>query len=434
MTVRALTSINEFLWPVLTGTLALLTLLLPSALTRTPLLAQTISDPEQQFKEAQAAIERGDYPTAINLLEKLVEQYPDNHIVHFQLAYAYTMSNQWQPAEEHYRKALEIEPQFYEATLNLGLLLARQQHYQEAFTFLEKAKNLRPQAYEPYYHLGQVCEALQRWQCAEDAFKTALKLRPHDPVLHFRLGEVYISESKLNDGLSTLEEALKLDPDLQAHVLRLAQQWDEKGDSKVAVALYRLVKHDPGARRRLAEILLETLQPAEAINELKVLTRESPSAELYQLLALAFLKAEQSEDALQALDAAIRLDPSNANLYLIRGRIQRDLRNFQAAAKDFLAAAQRMPQQVEVWSELAGVLVLLENYPQALAAINQIEKLGGLKPGHLFMRALAYDHMKQYELALRDYQQFLEQSDGKFPREEFQAKQRIKVLERLIKR
>ena len=93
-----------------------------------------------------------------------------------------------------------------------------------------------------------------------------------------------------------------------------------------------------------------------------------------------------------------------------------------------------MPAMVDAWNELAGMLVLTQNYAAAVTALDKARELGGETPGNWWFRATALDSMQQFKPALESYQKFLAQSGGKFPDEEFKARQRVRVLEREVRR
>jgi hypothetical protein len=52
----------------------------------------------------------------------------------------------------------------------------------------------------------------------------------------------------------------------------------------------------------------------------------------------------------------------------------------------------------------------------------------------VFFRALALDHLEQRAEALQNYNKFLAGSQGKFPDQEFQARQRVRILEAELKK
>ena len=76
------------------------------------------------------------------------------------------------------------------------------------------------------------------------------------------------------------------------------------------------------------------------------------------------------------------------------------------------------------------MLISLEDYPQALAAFDHLREMSAERPPHLFFRAIILDKMKQQKPAVAAYKRFLELADGKYPDQEFQARQRVRIIER----
>ncbi|MGH9662314.1 MAG: hypothetical protein ACRD96_27435, partial [Bryobacteraceae bacterium] len=107
---------------------------------------------------------------------------------------------------------------------------------------------------------------------------------------------------------------------------------------------------------------------------------------------------------------------------------------YAPAAREFLAAAKIQPDSKEAWSELAGMLILLDSFPQALAALDRLRTLGAETTAHHFFRAIILDKTKQYQPALASYEQFLAGAGGKFPDEEFQARQRVRIIRKELER
>lgn len=62
------------------------------------------------FVEGKAAIESGDWKTAIEALSKTAETYPDSADTQNFLGYAYRQSGNLDAALRHYERALEIDP------------------------------------------------------------------------------------------------------------------------------------------------------------------------------------------------------------------------------------------------------------------------------------------------------------------------------------
>jgi Flp pilus assembly protein TadD len=147
-------------------------------------------------------------------------------------------------------------------------------------------------------------------------------------------------------------------------------------------------------------------------------------------LALAYGRAKQPEKELPVLEQAVQAEPSNLELHMIYGRALRDRKNFAGAAREFLTVARARPDSLEAWNELAAMLVSLESYDQALAALERVRALGGETEGHHYLRAIVLDRLRDLKGALAAYQQFLAASQGQHPDEEFKARQRVRILQK----
>lgn len=342
------------------------------------------------------ALDEGRYAEAEQHFQKAVAVEPKDYAGWFHLALAQSLLNKDEEAIGSYKKVLELRPGLYEAELNLGIVLLRAGKAAEAVALLSSAREQKPGEPRPNYLLGEALAACGEPQKAEPFFRAAAEADP-----------------SLRDGL-----------------LKLAEGFEKKGEREQAIRLYGEFPDNVAARERAGALLLEADQPQQAIPHLEYAVEHSPSAANRAALAIAYQRTKQKEKAEEQWRQAVAMAPEDADLRLRYGRFLRDEKKYQAAAGEFQRVVLARPSSVEAWNELAGVLILLESYPQALAALDRIQQMGGETPGHVYLRAIILDRLGQAKPALEQYRRFLEQSDGKFPDEEFKARQRARILER----
>ena len=87
----------------------------------------------------------------------------------------------------HYRKALEINPDFAEAHNNLGLALADRGRFDEAIAYYQKALEIKPDYAEAHNNLGTVL-AGTRLDEAITEYRKALETKPDFAEAHYNLG------------------------------------------------------------------------------------------------------------------------------------------------------------------------------------------------------------------------------------------------------
>ncbi len=384
------------------------------------------------------ALDAGKPAEAEALFLKAISADPKDYSAYFNLAFAQTMLNKDSEATASYRKVLELQPGLYEAQLNLGILLLRQKAPKDAAPLLEAAAKQKPGEYRPNYYLGEALIEVNRGADAEKAYRRALEINPKSPEAAQGVGQALLNQGKTADGAVFIEQAAAMDPNFQPALLHLASVYEADKNFDAAIAIYRRFPNDTGARERLGELLVETGKASSAIPELEAAVKASPTVANLTALATAYLQAKQPEKCQPLMDAALRLEPNNGELRLLYGRLLRDLRKFDLAANQFALAVRLNPQSAEAWADLAMVTVMLERYDVALPALDKVKQLGAEKPGHMYLRAITLDKIKQNrqqaKQALTAYQEFLGAAGGKFPDEEFKARQRIKILEREVNR
>lgn len=137
--------------------------------------------------EAQAALDKNDYNSAIPPLQKFIAEKPDVAYAHFQLAYAYTALKQVEEARVEYEKCVALDPKMAEAQLNLGILLL-EKDATAAVAPLSRAVELLPSQSRPRYLLGLAQERSGDLKGAAESFEGATRLDPKDGESLLELG------------------------------------------------------------------------------------------------------------------------------------------------------------------------------------------------------------------------------------------------------
>jgi tetratricopeptide (TPR) repeat protein len=134
----------------------------------------------------------------------------------FALGYHDDLQEYYDRAAQHFRVALQVDPQFSKAEFMLGVIDAVRSALPEAKRHLEKALQLSPE--NPYYglHYGVVLRRLGENAEALEQFEKASKLMASSAPAHFNLGRMYASLGRYAEARAELETALKIDPHLSA--------------------------------------------------------------------------------------------------------------------------------------------------------------------------------------------------------------------------
>lgn len=409
-------------------------LLLLAALAQAPKAHSPAAPPRDPMAEAMRDLDAGKTQQAIDTLKEVLEQNPDNYGVLFNLGIAYSMAGQDDQATTAFRKVLTLEPKLYEAQLNLSQLLLRQKKYAEAIEFLTQATQQKPQEIRPQIMLGKALLATGKPAEAEARFKAVTALDEKQAEAFLLLSRALSAQERWADAALPLTRYTELTPADTAAQMELAQTLEKAKKPAEAAAIYRRFPKDPAAMERAGVLDLDAGNAKQSVEQLTLAVQTSPTPELRYALATALLRSGQLEKATEVAAALVSQTPGNFDTRMFYGRLLRDQKKYAPAAEQFSSATKLKVDSLEAWNELTGMLVLLKNYPVALETLEKCKQLGGESAAYYWFRAIMQDALQQHKPALESYRRFLELSQGKSPDEEFKARQRARILTRIINR
>jgi tetratricopeptide (TPR) repeat protein len=384
--------------------------------------------------EGLKAIDAGNYQAAADAFAKAVAADPKDFTAHFYLAQAFGFLHRNAEGVEEYRKTLELKPGLYEAQLNAGILLMRMNEPAGALPLLAQAAEQKPEEYLPRYSLAVAQYQTGALEDAEASYRKALDLDPKSAAAEAGLAHALLRQNKVDDAAPHFQKAAELDPQYKPGLLELADVYEKNHQTSEAAAIYRQFPDNPAIQERLGQMMLETRQYADALPRLEAAYAKEQNEANRVPLATAYIFTGQLEKALALLPAAVQAEPGNYDIRMLYARALRDRRQFSAAAAQFLEAAKLRPADPKPWTETGDMLYMTGALPQALAAFDHARQLGENTPGIWFFRAIILDKLRQLKPALEAYRQFLSMSQGKLPDQEFQARQRARIIERQLER
>lgn len=404
----------------------------PSIALSLLLAFQTNFSEQGLSQKGMQALDQKQYEAAVDDFTKAIAADPKDYSLHFNLALTFSLMGKNAEAIPEYKKTLGLKPDLYEAQLNLGISLLREKQPAEAVPYFNTAVAQKANDYRPNYYLAAALLGTGDFAKAEQQYLKTLAIDPKSPDAELGLAHALAGENKLEDAAAHFKKAAELDANYRDDLLELATMYEKANQPDPAMAIYREFPENPGAQERLGTLLLKAGKAADAIPCFQVAVEKSPTEANRAGLAEAYLKNNQPDKAQPVVEQILASDPDNFDIRMLHGRLIRDQRKFPEAAAEFEHATKLRPDNPQAWSELAGVLVMEENYQPALAALDRIAALHAEKPGHVFLRAIVLDKIRDLKPALENYERFLQMSQGENPNQEWQAKQRIKLLQKEV--
>ena len=187
--------------------------------------------------------------------------------------------------------------------------------------------------------------------------EAAIALDPRQLSAHVTLAQLYRREHKLDHAMAELSRAIKLQPNL-APLYRTRARWNlERSDATTAVHalaladLDRAIRSGAPASRELAKdhaekgrVLVLDKQFRQALDACDAALAIDPTdAESHRWRALALLELKRHQDAIEACDAYLRAGRPSADLLGLRGLAKARRNDFAGAIDDYTLALSLQP-------------------------------------------------------------------------------------------
>lgn len=232
--------------------------------------------------EASNSFKSGDLKTAEPLINQLILGGHKSADVFHMLGTILYDQGKFGKAIRSFRRALELDPSFTDASIGLSIILNDLGRYDEGKKVFEEAQVM-----------------LTRKSENEDPYleeKIAMK--------HDELGELYCKSKKFDEGLAQYEAALKMSARVPELTLKIVQCFEKMGDMPSAIQrLGPLIKQFPEyytAKNKLGQLYYEQNRIPEAIATWEdVLSRDPENGKAKKMLSQAqnieFVPAQEAE-------------------------------------------------------------------------------------------------------------------------------------------
>ena len=254
--------------------------LFEQALERDPGAAEAL-----QSLVASSAAQKQPAAKLISRISAQIAKSPNNSAYYALLGVVEAQTRDFANAEQHLRKAMELDPNNLLAFSNLAQVQIAQGLADKAIATYQTWAQRNPRDVRPYIMLGMLQEAKNDWQKAQEMYKKAMEIVPDYPLAANNLAYLMLQHGGNTDvALSLAQTARRGMPDSPNTADTLAWAYIQKGAYGSAIDL---------------------LQDA---------VKKAPKNATYEFhLGIAYQKQNQPAMARQHLQRALQLDPKFAD-------------------------------------------------------------------------------------------------------------------------
>jgi tetratricopeptide (TPR) repeat protein len=290
--------------------------------------------------------------------ESAIALFPDDPLLHQQLAELEQAAAEHAGAAKEAQRSLDALPGNSEAWLLLGLALAEQQKYEEASSAFRQIFKLNSQDVWARQNFAICLQKLGRKDEAIREFKRALAIKPRFGLAWLGLGQLYEETGRTNEAAACYQNALANPIHRADELTTLARfcqsrKWFAAAGTNYLEAI-KLSPSDANLRVEAGQTLAELGRHAEAGQCFAEACRLSPDwGQAHFLCGLEFGRAGKPGDAEREFREAMRLMPDLVEARLNLGIALYQQQKFQAAMDAFHDTLQRDPANATALKYLA---------------------------------------------------------------------------------
>lgn len=305
------------------------------------------------------ALAMKDFETATTTFERVLRMDPLDAPTYQLMGNGYAQVGQFETAINYYQKAIDINP----------VNTLTKHHLAEC-----------------YNNYGVTLRNRGEWDAAIDAYRNALLLMPTFGIARTNLGDVFTRKANAHTEAGELDEAVNAYLELQ-----------------------KLHPNEMQIRNLLGELYLKKGDYAEALSAFQHVYNLDPNAEhaLHNLIAAyhhyarSLSDTEEYTTAIQLLQKALRLAPTDLNLRLSLANVYQGAGNYERAAAEVSRVLAQEPENLQAKEEEINLRIRRGNslmgQRQYAAAIAEFERIPESKRNIEIYNTLGYLYLVQGE-------------------------------------
>ncbi|MFW6310331.1 MAG: tetratricopeptide repeat protein, partial [Prolixibacteraceae bacterium] len=320
------------------------------------------------------------------LLENIIKLDPEfTYTALNNAAFVYQKNQEFNQAEEYYKKAIQLFPERVQSYCNLGYFWLDKDELKKSEEAFQKTIELDPQSFDGYWGLVALCRRKEDWKGVIQNLEICEKYRPE--WLSYFYSDYGNAYEKLKDPENAQKyylRALECDPEKKLGLIPLCD---------------------------IAELDLDVESGISLLKKIRDIKGESFEADFHYRTAIIYYKNSQFQKAVEHFEAANSIDPGNPVKLEYLGLAWEKSGNYEKAEYHYREAIENAEDnKSKFYNRLGFFLTERERYEEAA---EMLKKAIELKPASLYYENLGYacENLGRRDEALKHYKTALEISE-----------------------
>lgn len=165
----------------------------------------------KDFEKGNRLFSEGKFDNALEVYKKILEKFPDSHIINLNVGNCYFEKQEYEKAIEAYKKVVEKDPQHTGAILSIGNSYSNMKQKDKALEWYRKVEVSKIDDPVVLYNMGVFNFNAGSIKKALDFFKRSTEVKEDFPDGWYQLGMTYMSDGNNEAAITAFETYLKHD-------------------------------------------------------------------------------------------------------------------------------------------------------------------------------------------------------------------------------
>jgi spermidine synthase len=305
-------------------------------------IASSRNNSSAYYYLARALGVMGNTKEEINALEKAISLDPVFYDAYIELGIIFEAQGKPEEAIKQFSEALRLKPDSPEACNNIGNVFVMQGKVDEAIGYYSRALQIDPDFVEAHNNIANVLSSLKKYEEAINHFSKALQIQPDNIKTRKDFGRLLISQGRFDEALTQFAEALKID------------------------------RSDADLHNFAGMVLGQQGQMDEAVNHFMQALGIKPDHFLaHKNLGVTLLRQGKTQEAADHFLKASEIKPDDSEVHSMLGRILENQGRFKEAADHYSEAIKLEPDSAENHDNLGVALAQMGQLEEAIKHFNK---------------------------------------------------------------
>jgi len=326
-----------------------------------------------------------------------------------QEAYARGLERQQQGdlagARQAYEAALKLAPRRVDVLSNLGLVYSQLGEPELGIKCFRTALEIRPQQPILHFNLGVAYMRAQQFELAQGELAKVVQAQPANLAAHNLLGLCLLKLGRLGEGVTELEAVRRANPQDLDVAYTLASAYIKMNQLDSAEPIVRELESQDSAEAHfiVGSYYLARFDHQRAVKEfIRTLEQNPKFPDAHAQLAYAYFFGFQWDLSVKMCEEELAFNPDDDNAVKLLGSLYRQRGRLKDAGALLDKANRQKPNDYEILYQISLLAQAENNYPRAVALLEQVTRLNPEFPPPHVTLVRAYNKLNRTEDAKRE--------------------------------